>query len=223
LYDTGGFDTLDYSGSAVAEEIDLREGQWSTILGNPGGTDTDLSLRIAYGVTIENAFGGASDDSLQGNEVNNILRGNEGNDILAGAGGQDQMFGGAGDDRYIWRFGDGRDSIFETGAGGVDTLEIRDSSGTLGALEQGLVFRRLGNDLRIDLRVEGQAAQGTVLIKDYGTAGSEVETLSLFAADGSRIGPDVDLTTIFSNSDDSFKRFEVTTAQNANGAIAAAV
>ncbi len=220
LYDTGGFDTLDYNGSAVAEKIDLREGQWSTILGNPDGTDTDLSLRIAYGVTIENAFGGAGDDSIQGNEVRNILRGNEGNDVLIGAGDNDQLFGGAGDDRYIWRFGDGRDSIREIGLGGMDVLEIRDSSDTLGALEQGLVFRRFGNDLRIDLRVEGQAAQGTVLIKDYADAGSEIETLSLFAADGSQVGPDVDLTTIFANSDETFKRFTVTTAQNANGSIA---
>lgn len=220
LYDTGGFDTLDFSGSAVAEIIDLREGQWSTILGNPNGEDTDLSLRIAYGVTIENAFGGASDDSVQGNEVSNILRGNEGADVLIGAGDNDQLYGGSGDDRYIWRFGDGRDSIREEGEGGFDVLEIRDSSGTLGALEQGLVFRRLGNDLRIDLRVEGQSAQGTVLIKDYADAGSEVETLSLFAADGSKIGSDVDLTTIFSNSDETFKRFVVTTDQNANGSIA---
>ena len=220
LYDTGGFDTFDYSSSVVAETIDLREGQWSTILGNPGGLDTNLSVRIAYGVTIENALGGASDDSLQGNEVNNQLRGNEGDDLLIGSGGNDQLFGGSGNDVYVWSFGDGRDAIFEAGEGGFDVLQIRDSSDTLGELEEGLVFRRLGNDLRIDLRVEGQAAQGTVLIKDYGIAGSEVESLSLFASDGSQIGRDIDLETIFANSSESFTRFAATTAENANGVIA---
>lgn len=56
------------------------------------------NLAIAYGVTIENAIGGAGNDTLIGNSANNILRGGAGNDVLEGGSGSNTLFGDAGYD-----------------------------------------------------------------------------------------------------------------------------
>ncbi len=78
IWDAGGTDTLDFSGSALDAELDLREGAFSSVNGNVG------NVSIAYGVTIENGTAGGGDDLLRGNDVGNVLRGGNGNDTLVG-------------------------------------------------------------------------------------------------------------------------------------------
>jgi serralysin len=92
LYDRGGTDTIDWSNQASSAVIRLRAGEWSelgqpyTYFGQlPGNSGTfSGTMMIAPGVDIENANGGAGDDTISGNSAANILRGNGGADWLDG-------------------------------------------------------------------------------------------------------------------------------------------
>ncbi len=103
LWDGGGSDTIQYHSSAGGV-INLNAGEFSQ-LGNPltftgagSGTTQRDTVAIAYGVTIENATGGAGNDTLIGNNVANTLDGGAGADTLAGGAGADRLSGAAGND-----------------------------------------------------------------------------------------------------------------------------
>lgn len=84
--DDSGTDLIDAAAVSSAVTINLNAGQTSTIANG--------SFVIAAGVQIENAFGGAGNDTLIGNDLGNVLRGNGGADTLTGNGGADVfMFG----------------------------------------------------------------------------------------------------------------------------------
>ena len=85
IFDSGGTDTLDFSGSASAEVLNLNPETFSNVNGRTG------NISIARGVVIENAIGGSSADTIIGNSVNNILKGNAGADILTGGLGNDSF------------------------------------------------------------------------------------------------------------------------------------
>jgi len=91
IWDAGGVDTFQFGTATARLRIDLRPGRYSSA----GGTD---NLAIAYGCIIEKAYGGAGDDTIQGNTVANTLRGGAGNDTLVGSGGNDSLVGGTGND-----------------------------------------------------------------------------------------------------------------------------
>lgn len=112
LYDHDGTDTLDLSGVAGASRISLWSGSFSDVGGAEG------VLGIARDTLIENAVGGAGDDTILGNWTDNLLRGGAGGDRLWGSGGSDTLSGEAGDD--ILGGGGGADRI-EAG-GGNDTV-----------------------------------------------------------------------------------------------------
>lgn len=76
IWDAGGRDTLDLSGFATPSVIDLHAGAFSD-----AGELTD-NISIAFGVTIENAVGGAGGDTLIANEAQNRLSGGGGGDIF---------------------------------------------------------------------------------------------------------------------------------------------
>ena len=82
IWDSGGTDHLDASGLGSAVQLDLNAGSYSRF-----GAHDDVA--IAFGVTLENASGGAGDDQLTGNEVDNLLSGGAGNDTLTGGAGRD--------------------------------------------------------------------------------------------------------------------------------------
>ncbi len=130
IWDTGGTDTLKYSGTANVV-IDLRsahlnrdasaitgEGKVSALGYNgaagyfsgfydgnqydDSGSELKGGYYIANGVVIENATGGSGNDRLIGNSATNILTGNDGNDTLVVQDdGNDVLKGGSGDDCYI--------------------------------------------------------------------------------------------------------------------------
>ena len=205
LYDAGGNDTLNYTLHVADETIDLRQGQFSSINGVP------QSLRLSYGTVIENARGGSGDDNIRGNETANFLIGNQGDDTLRGGGGNDVLRGGEGDDTFVWSLGDGRDLIQEQGAGGLDTLQIFDPSGSVSSLDDDLTFRRFGNDLRIDFTLNQGEGQGTVTIQDFGDEESRVEFLTIHNSSGTQIGNAVDLQSIFDQATTLAQRFTVGT------------
>lgn len=124
IWDAGGNDTLDVSGFNTNAIVDLNDGAYSNVAG------LKLNVAIAVNAMIENATGGAGNDTLTGNELANRLVGGSGNDRLIGAGGNDNLSGGAGTDTAVfsgaigaYQFEDlGSGQYRITGTDGTDTL-----------------------------------------------------------------------------------------------------
>jgi serralysin len=131
LWDSGGADTLNFSGlaaDATGYRFDLNEGGWlsrqsdfNTATYNAWGDLTNTNYvgtisgtRLAYGASIENAIGTNSSDRIIGNALNNWLVGGGGNDALWGGAGNDTVGGGAQTDILI-----GNDGVDEFLFGGL--------------------------------------------------------------------------------------------------------
>ena len=106
VYDSGGSDTLNFSGWSAPGRIDLHAGAFSSV------NNMTNNIAIAYNTTIENAIGGSGSDVIIGNDAGNRLEGGAGNDELYGSAGDDVLVGGPGNDRIDG--GDGTDTaVFE--------------------------------------------------------------------------------------------------------------
>jgi serralysin len=128
IFDSGGTDTLDYSGFSMTQVIDLS----SEVFFNVGGRSGNVV--IARGTVIENAVGGSGSDVLYGNGVGNLLVGNA---------GDDQLFAHEGDDSL--RGGGGNDSLF--GHNGLDTVYYDDArAGVTVNLDQGSAYSTGSSD-----------------------------------------------------------------------------
>uniref|UniRef100_UPI00195339CE M10 family metallopeptidase C-terminal domain-containing protein n=1 Tax=Klebsiella pneumoniae TaxID=573 RepID=UPI00195339CE len=64
IWDSGGNDTLDFSGYSQDQRININEGAFSDV----GGLKANIA--IAYGAQIENIIGGSGADILVGNALN---------------------------------------------------------------------------------------------------------------------------------------------------------
>ncbi len=106
IWDGGGIDTLNLSGYAHDQSIDLGPGTFS----NAGRLTENIS--IAPGVIIEAAIGGSGDDLIRGNDAANGLYGGAGADRLEGGVGADTLMGGAGRDMLFGQ--DGADRFIFT-------------------------------------------------------------------------------------------------------------
>jgi serralysin len=127
-----------YSSIGIYTEAE-QEAYWSSVLGGSinipsstisSGSGTGVASRtalytgvdnigIAYSATIENAYGGAGNDTITGNSSDNSLKGNAGNDTING---------GAGNDTAI--FTGNMASYTITDSGG--TITVTNNSGTDG-------------------------------------------------------------------------------------------
>lgn len=131
LYDTGGNDTIrfDDEGTGRATTIDLQGGAWSRLglpqeyfrVGQSGRVSDPDTVFIFYDTVIENAIGGAGNDTLLGNTADNRFTGGSGSNIIDGRGGTDTAL-------YIQRLetvslqrAPGGDVLLRH-AGGTDTL-----------------------------------------------------------------------------------------------------
>jgi hypothetical protein len=97
ILDAGGHDTLDVSGYADDQIINLS----LTDLNGFGPSASDIgggigNLTLAFGTVIEDAIGGSGDDIFFGNPADNIFWGNGGNDVFADSDGNDIYHGGDG-------------------------------------------------------------------------------------------------------------------------------
>ncbi len=121
IEDTSGNDTLDLSGYVTASAIDLTPGAFSSANGQ-----TD-NIQIALGTDIENAIGGAGDDTLRGNDLANRLDGGVGLDTLTGGGGADV---------FVLSHTDAADIItdFDLSADRLDISALLDANFTPGEL-----------------------------------------------------------------------------------------
>ena len=91
IWDGGGTDTVDLSGFQTASVMNLTPGSYSNCDAMTG------NMAIAHGAWIENATGGAGNDSVTGNDRANILMGGCGNDSLNGGRGNDSLTAAAHD------------------------------------------------------------------------------------------------------------------------------
>jgi Ca2+-binding RTX toxin-like protein len=126
IHDTGGTDTIDFSGSTAGTILDLRAGQFSSV----NGHSNNVSIFAGHNVDdtdyyVENGVG---------SRYNDILIGNDGDNVLDGRRGDDRMAGNGGDDTY---FVDSLDDIVrEEANGGEDTVIL---------LSRDLKIRRIAN------------------------------------------------------------------------------
>lgn len=77
IVDSGGTDTLDYSGHFGQLLINLNAETFSNIGGGVG------NVSIGRGTIIENAIGGSNNDTIIANGANNVINGNEGADTVS--------------------------------------------------------------------------------------------------------------------------------------------
>lgn len=112
IHDTGGSDTIDFSGSTAGTILDLRAGQFSSVNGHSNNVSIFAGHNANRGdYVIETGIG---------SEFADILIGNGGANILDGRGGADSMAGNGGNDVY---FVDSMDDVVrETRGGGEDTV-----------------------------------------------------------------------------------------------------
>ncbi|MCA1869696.1 DUF4214 domain-containing protein [Agrobacterium genomosp. 3] len=92
IWDTGGNDTINGAGATSDLTINLNEAPLTGV--NAGGFASWIGgikggFTIANGVLIENAIGGAGNDTLIGNAANNVINGGLGNDTIDGRSGFD--------------------------------------------------------------------------------------------------------------------------------------
>jgi hypothetical protein len=147
IFDTGGTDTMDFSGYDVAQVLNLNPESFSSI-----GT-LDGNVSIARGTIIENAIGGGGADVIIGNSVANIITGGDGNDNLTGGAGNDTFQDTKG--------GLNGDTIADFGAG--DRIVITDA--TLAGFTFSLVGSTLnftGGSLTLSAPVNGTIVASAV-------------------------------------------------------------
>ncbi len=118
VHDDGGTDTIDMSGTSVANTIRLGEETFSNVLGGVA------NLTISRGTVIENAIGGTGVDSIFGNAAANTLNG--GSDSVA-----DTLTGSLGNDTYV--INSATDNIVELAGGGLADRAQLSVSFALGA------------------------------------------------------------------------------------------
>jgi uncharacterized repeat protein (TIGR01451 family) len=108
----GGFDTAVYSERTLPVTVTMD------------GTSNDGAVGEGdnVGLGMEDAIGGAGNDSFTGNSDSNLFLGGPGNDVLSGGGGDDILDGEEGADQITG--GPGLDDIH--GGAGDDSLESKD-------------------------------------------------------------------------------------------------
>jgi len=175
IWDAGGADVVDISGSSVGWDIVLPDVQFSSLVAtkvggaiplNESSLSSPLTLYWLMG-DIENVLGSAFDEDIEGSSLSNILSGNGGNDFLDGGAGNDTLDGGAGADTMTG--GSGTDTFF-LASDSIDTItdfvagfggEILDVSGLLNnqvSMANGNVrFVQSGADTLFQFDADGSA------------------------------------------------------------------
>ena len=132
LWDASGIDEINFENSSYDWDIVLPWYQWTSSdeLGGHAVTYTNTNADYPTDLiwllgNIENAKGGAGNDRIFGNLLNNILSGGEGNDKIEGWEGNDTLIGGSGSDTFYFSYGWGIDTVIDFNAS-EDNIVILD-------------------------------------------------------------------------------------------------
>jgi hypothetical protein len=155
IVDSGGIDTLDYSGYSQAQVINLNPETFSNIGGEVG------NVSIGRGTVIENAIGGTGNDQIIGNAVANVITGGLGTDTLTG---------GAGNDTF-------RDTLAGLNGDTITDFTVGDSIVLTNASLSGFTFSVSGTNLTIN------SSSGTAVVH-LGTAPGGTITAAAAAGGG---------------------------------------
>jgi serralysin len=177
VWDGGGVDTYNFANYATNVRVDLQPGAWTTTsptqianLGDGHFARGCIANALLFGGSlrslIENAIGGAGNDTLIGNITHNQLRGGAGsdrlfglagNDVLSDTSGNDWLDGGAGND--FLNGGLGRDTLI--GGLGRDVFDFNSvADSRRGALHDTVYLRHIDGD-KIDLATIDADTDGT--------------------------------------------------------------
>ncbi|MFC7477387.1 M10 family metallopeptidase [Dankookia sp. GCM10030260] len=175
LWDGGGRDTYDLSNYAGGVSLDLVPGGVSVLAAGQlarlgakalarGNVFNALQHQGDARSLIEDAIGGAGNDTLRGNAAGNHLSGGAGNDSLAGLDGADTLDGGAGTNSL-------------SGGGGDDTYIVASATDLLGeAVNQGNDTIHTGLAWTLGANLEHLVLTGTADIGGTGDAlGNRIE------------------------------------------------
>ena len=199
IFDNGGIDTLDYSGFATAQRINLNPETFSDVGGRVG------NVTIARGAVIENVIGGSGDDTLIGNSANNRLTGGAGSDTVVYAAARDSYtISGTGSDVTV-SGADGTDRLLE-----VEFIQFSDLLVNLYAVTDTIApllvsapldnFTgvALGANLALNFNEAVRAGTGNIVI--YNANGTAWRTISVtdttqasFSGSTMTINPAIDL------------------------------
>ena len=164
IFDTGGTDTMDYSGFDVSQVINLNPESFSSV-GTPDG-----NVSIARGTIIENAIGGSWTDTIIGNGVANVLTGGDGVDTLTGGAGNDTFrdtrAGLNGDTITDFRIGDTIVLTDATASGFTfnvtgNTLSYAGGSLTLGSIFNGTIVASPAAGGGVQLTIDSAILRGS--------------------------------------------------------------
>jgi len=189
IWDGSGTDTIDVSGFAQSQLINLVAGTYS----NVGGLKSNVS--IAVGCAIENAKGGSGSDVIIGNTLNNLLTGGTYNDFIYGGAGNDTaIFSGTKSqyaisqivDGWLVDGADGKDYLFN-----IENAQFSDQTTTLASNASYNITSFVQANFN-------ENTSGTV----YTVAGADIESTSLSYVLG---GLDADRFNITSSGAVTFK------------------
>ncbi len=180
IWDGGGEDTLDFSGSNTGTELDLRDGAFSSVNGQI------YNVSIAYGAVIENGTGSAMDDVIIGNEVTNVLRGGAGNDTITGGAEDRPDF--RPDARHFTGISLNRDPLERDQYLSVEGIDA--FSGEAFTLEMMVDLVRMSSSVTPLVSYATSASSNTILV-DAGSGGTIGITIA-----GSKIDTGIALNTL---------------------------
>lgn len=123
IHDSGGADTIDFSGSTAGTILDLRAGQFSSVNGHMSNVAIFAGHNAdASDYTIETGIGSGFADILIGNDGANLLDGRGGGDRMAGNGGDDVYFVDSADDIVREAVDGGDDTVIVLGGLTIGTI-----------------------------------------------------------------------------------------------------
>ncbi len=134
------------------------------------------------GMTVE---GGEGKDTLRGHDKDDVLIGNAGNDdidggfgnnIIIGGTGNDNLGAGTGNDAYIWNWGDGMDTVYDSG--GRDKIVFGP-----GIYPTDLTFRQVSGTPDLQIIIKGDDSQG-IIIRDFHHSNTSFQIEDLYFDNG---------------------------------------
>lgn len=126
IWDGGGNNTIDASGSSQGVTVYLAPGYWGFNGAVAAGHITDAGqITVNFGTLIEHLIGSQHDDHLYGNDLNNTIQGLGGHDVIDGGKGIDTTVLDAERSNFSLSRNGGDWTVTDTRDGspdGVDTL-----------------------------------------------------------------------------------------------------